>query len=232
MKSISAVILSLITSIFITTSAFAVSLSYDFTCSLNTLGGGGCSAGPSFGTITFEDLTGPDAGKVKITVDLGFDDDGETQKFRDLMLNYAGAATSITDDDAGNTVFLSANSGSISPYGGLFDVDGTGGQGWSDGPRTGPYMTVLSGNIALSAIDFATTDSLGNLVAAIHIQDIGNINGGDCDGSGDKPACAPGLNGPGSLKIGATLTELPAPAPMALLGMGIGGLAARRRKKL
>jgi hypothetical protein len=211
--------------------ANAATISFSLTCSLNGLdSSGSCSAGPSFGTITLEDLTGVDAGKVEVTVDLGFP---SSQKFRDLILNYAGPATSITDNDPNNSVFLSNNnvSFSINPYNGRFDVGATDQQNWN-ATTSGPYSTVLSGNVALSTADFTALDSLGNLYAALHIQDIGSASGENCDGT-NNPACVPGMNGPGSLKIGApefriVRHEVPEPSALALIVLGLV-LAAWRR---
>jgi hypothetical protein len=206
----------------------AAVISLDLTCSLNVLSSSGsCSPGPSFGTVTLEDLSGVDSGKVEVTVDLGFP---SSQKFRDLILNYAGAATTITDNDSGNAVVLNSNSFSINPYNGDFDVGGTGGQGWH-ATTTGPYSTVLSGNASLSTADFITLDSLGNLYAAIHIQDIGSATGGSCDGTGN-PACVPGMNGPGSLKIGAPdFTIVPEPSALCLSAIAVTFLCTRKRKR-
>lgn len=208
-------------------SSRAATVQLDLTCSLNVLSGGSCGAGPSFGTITLEDLSGVDAGKVKVTVDLGFTG---TQKFRDLILNFSGAATSITDNDPGNAVFLSNNNTNfkINPYNGLFDVGATDQQNWN-ATTSGPYSTVLSGNAPLSTSDFLSLDSLGNLYAAIHIQDIGSATGGNCDGEGN-PACVPGMNGPGSLKIGApTFSVVPEPTTTMLLVIGATIGCFRRR---
>jgi hypothetical protein len=211
----------------------AASISLGLTCVLNGLGGPGtCAAGPSFGTVTLTDLSGVDAGKVEVAVDLGM---GGTQKFRDFMLNYTGAATTIADTtDAGNSVVLAANTFSISPYGGTFDVGANDSQGWN-ATTSGPYVAVLSGNAPLSVADFTALDTGGNLYAAMHIQDIGSASGGDCDGSGDKPACVPGMNGSGSLKIGAPIIlpgtgGLPEPASLCLAGIAATVLGLVRRR--
>jgi hypothetical protein len=212
----------------------AAIIELDLTCSLNGLNSsGGCSAGPSFGTITLEDLAGVDAGKVQVTVDLGFP---SSQKFRDLMLNFAGAATSITDSDSGNTVVLDSNDYSINPYDGLFDVGATGGQGWN-ATTSGAYTTVLSGNVPLSTSDFLALDSLGNLYAALHIQAIGSATGGSCDGAGDPAMCVPGMPGPGSLKIGAPDFRIvplvvPEPGTSCLVLISLIGLALQGRRAI
>jgi hypothetical protein len=210
--------------------ADAASISLGLTCVLDTLGAGPCAAGPSFGTVTLTDLSGVDAGKVEVQVDLGM---AGTQKFRDLMLNYVGPATSITDNDAGNTVVLDVDDFSITPYAGEFDVAGTGGQGWSD-TTLGAYVAVLSGNAPLSVADFTALDTLGNLYAAMHIQDIGTANGDSCNGT-SVPACAPGVAGDGSLKIGAPLIlpsggGIPEPTSMCLIGIAAAALGLVRRR--
>jgi hypothetical protein len=209
----------------------AATISLGLTCPLEGLeSSGSCSGGPSFGTVTLEDLSGADTGKVKVTVDLGMTG---TQKFRDLMLNFAGAATTITENDAGNTVVLSAGNFSITPYSGTFDVGENGGQGWN-ATTSGAYMTVLSGNAPLSTSDFLVLDSGGNLYAALHIQDIGTANGETCNGTSDPP-CAPGVSGPGSLKIGAPTflvgKEVPEPTSLCLFGAAVMlvGLVRRRQ---
>lgn len=212
----------------------AATISFDLSCTLNGLNSSPCSAGPSFGTITLEDLTGLDTGKVKVTVDLGFLPD--TQKFVDLVLNYTGSAMSITDNDPGNTVVLDSNGYSISPYNGDFDLGGDGGQGWSDGPTSGSYSTVLSGSSALSTSDFIATDTGNKLYAAIHIQAIGSASGGNCDGSGGPAACVPGIEGSGSLKIGAPSFRIvqfnvPEPSTFLLIGLATAVLGLRWRQR-
>jgi hypothetical protein len=212
----------------------AATISLDLSCALNGLNASSCSGGPSFGTITLEDLTGLDTGKVKVTVDLGFLPD--TQKFVDLVLNYTGSAISITDNDPGNTVVLDSNGYSISPYSGEFDLGGTGGQKWGNGPTTGSYSTVLSGSSPLSTSDFIALDTGNKLYAAIHIQAIGSASGGNCDGSGSPAACVPGREGPGSLKIGApsfrtVQFSVPEPSTFLLIGLATALFGLRRLQR-
>lgn len=219
--------------VFVGRASDAATITLDLTCSLNGLNSSGsCSPGASFGTITLEDLSGVDDGKVEVTVDLGFP---STQKFRDLILNYVGPATSITDSDSDNTVVLNSNGYSINPFNGLFDLGGTGGQGWK-ATTSGPYSTVLSGNVPLSTSDFVGLDSLGKLYAAIHIQDIGSATGGNCDGSGSPAACEPGMNGPGSLKIGAPSFNdfddpVPEPSTLCLCGFAVSVIHCGKRRR-
>jgi hypothetical protein len=209
--------------VFSTSALNAATISLGLTCSLNGLqSSGACSSGPSFGLIKLEDLTGLDAGKVKVTVDLGF---AGTQNFRSLMLNYSGPATIFTDTDSSQNVVLINNGYSISPYNGKFDLGSSGGMGW-DAATVGPYSTVLSGNSPLSTSDFLVLDSLSKLYAAIHIQSIGSASGGNCDGT-SNPACVPGMSGPGSLKIGApSFIVVPFNVPEPSTSRMIGLLAA------
>ena len=98
-----------------------------------------CASNPSFGTVTLEDVVGG----VTVNVNLI----GTDQKFRDLMLNATAPVTVSDDGDSGNTVLYSSDAFSINPYNGLFDIGGSGGQGWNanDG-----YLNTLLGPKGLS----------------------------------------------------------------------------------
>lgn len=209
----------------------AASITAQLTCSLNILNSSGsCNNIGPFGTVKIDDT--PGNGDLLLTVDLL----NATPKFRDLMLNFAGTALTISSSDGQAT--LTPNGFSINPYTGLFDVGKSGGQGWSYS-GTGPYTTTLvgGGGVDLLLADFMTLDSLGNLQVALHIQDIGSASGGDCDGSGEKDPCVPGKEGDGSLKIGGTFTrdgevpDVPEPSTMLLMGGALLGLAMLRKKR-
>lgn len=212
--------------------AVAGILTFDLTCVFNGLNVHPCVSGPSFGTVTLKDPAddgGLAAGQISVAVDLG----GTGQKFRDLMLNFSGSAASISSSDG--QVTLSPNGFNIDPYNGLFDVGSTGQKGW-EGPDL--YYTILSGNTALSLTDFSGLDTLSKLGVALHIQNIGDSSGGDCDGNDDGTTdCVPVMTGAGSLKIGGlqggggTILDAPEPATSALLGAGLLALALLYRRK-
>jgi hypothetical protein len=94
-------------------------------------------------------------------------------------------------------------------------------------------MTVLSGNVPISTSDFLALDTGGNLYAALHIQDIGTADGEICNGTSSRP-CAPGVSGPGSLKIGAPIIipggDIPEPGTLCLVGVAAMVLGFVRRR--
>ena len=208
------------------TPAHAGLVSFDLTCIMNGLNSQACTNAGSFGTIQLTD-DGLSPGEVKLTVDLA----GTGQKFRDLMLNLGPGFTDVFSTDG--QVTLDYNSFTIPPYGGAFDVGGTGNKGWEG---TDGYMTILTADPALTlGLDaFLNGDTNSKLFAALHIQSTGP---GTCRGFDDGTTnCLPGLLGDGSLKIGAPFVEtdidpVPEPGSIALVGLGIGLLIVVRRRK-
>ena len=222
----------------LTPSSQAASITAQLTCSLNVLSStGACNNIGPFGTVKPEEVI---SGDLKLTVDLL----NPTPKFRDLVLNFGGAATSLLSSD-GQAILLSPDGFgltpdgfTINPYDGKFDIGVNDNNGWNyDG--AGVYMTTLSGGggVDLLLSDFMVLDSLGNLQVAIHIQDIGDINGEDCDGADDPAPCVPGMEGDGSLKIGGTfkrdgdLPGVPEPSTMLLMGGALLGLGLLKKKR-
>jgi len=213
-------------------SASAATITFDLTCVVNGLATHQCAAPVgSFGTVTLEDIG---TNTIGVSVSLVNPD----QKFRDLLLNFnPGLSLLLSNDgDANNTVSLSPNGFSIQPYTGMFDIGGSGGQGWAGDSG---YSTVLTFSGAVTVSDFAFEDSLGNLAVAIHIQNIGSQSGGTCSGSDDGTTpCDPTQTGQGSLKIGGAnptpgdVTDVPEPGTLSLIGLALLGAASVYRQRL
>lgn len=203
--------------------ANGATITYDLRCVLNGNVPANCASNPSFGTVSISDIVNG----VSVTVDLA----GTGQKFRDLMLNAGSAVTITNDGDPNNVVQYSSNGFSITPYSGLFDIGGSGGQGWAGNDG---YTTNLTGT-GLTVANLATRDSLNNVYVALHIQSIGP---GGCSGNDNGTTnCVPGQTGGGSLKIGGILsqqneppTSLPEPGSMTMIGSGILGFAYALRR--
>lgn len=203
----------------------AASITAELTCSLNILGTSCDNIGP-FGTVAIEDV----GNDVRITVDLL----NPNLKFRDLMVAFGGTATTIGSDDA-QAVELAFDFFTISPYIGAFDIGNKDDQGWVGDSG---YSAVLSGDAVLSVGDFLNAfDTLNKVSVALHIQNIGASAGEDCDGADDPHPCVPGMEGPGSLKIGGVfepdeeLPEIPEPSTMLLMGAGLLGFGYWRKRR-
>ncbi len=211
-----------------TQAAWVGSVTFDLVCVLNDKDNPCTPQVGSFGTVTIVD-SGDNAALLATQVEVTVDLLNVGLKFRDLMLNYSGVATSIT----GTGILLDPAAYSIEPYAGLFDVGGTELEGWT-GDSGNSF--VLTGNSNLSASAFNVLDSLGNVNVALHIQSIGP---GGCSGNDDGTTdCVPGQTGQGSLKIGGIeggrpTEEIPEPSTTVLLGGGLVALlwAYRRRKQ-
>ena len=206
----------------LTQAASASPFTYNLTCVLNAPAGP-CQDGPSFGTVT---LTDSGVNQVSLFIDLG----NPGIKFRDLMFNFAGTGFTDITSSKGEALSLSANSFSINPYPGDFDLGGDGSQGWVSGTPT-PYSTTLTGvgNI-LTADMFNVLDTEGKVYVAVHLQNL------SCS---DSTTCTPGQTGSGSLKVGGVFDDgtvretavTPEPATFGLVGAALLGLGLLRRRK-
>ena len=208
--------------------AQAASITFNLDCVLNSTP---CAPAAIFGTVTLTDGTGANTGKVEVAVNLA----GTGQKFRDLLFNFTGPETSFTSSD-GQSLQYGSNAFVLNPYNGLFDLSGMGGQGWNGNDGYTTFVGSAQGAIAVA--DFIAKDSSGGqgVYVAMHIQTIGDANGGNCTGNATGTNCAPGVTGPGSLKIGGRLTEtpppsVPEPTSMVLLGTGLLATAWRAKKR-
>jgi hypothetical protein len=215
-------------------SASAASITFDLNCLIQN---GPCTPSGSFGTIVISDShasLAAGAGDLHITVDvIG------AGKFRDLMLNFTGSAARLTSADG--QVLLAPNSFVLTPYFGSFDVGATDSQGWNT--TSEPYTTILygwaaTGSTAASATagassvplllsDFLALDTGNQVYGAIHLQ---NLN---CQ----IAPCPQGYTSD-SIKVGATfddgeneIQQVPEPASMALIGVGLAAAATRLRRR-
>jgi hypothetical protein len=195
-------------------SAKAEALTFDLNC---TLSGAGCASSASFGSITLTD-NGDD---VDITVDLV---GSGVHKIQRVYLNF---------DDS---LFSNANNfDTVSNVGVIEDQNNLQADGYSTGkfdlrlpdPPPGnlgfePYSdTITLSGFNLNPDHFNFSDTSNLLLGAVHIGNIACAND-TCIGQGGEE----------SIWVGATLSQVPEPTTLLLLGSGLIGFALWGRKKL
>lgn len=201
----------------------ATPLTAELSCVFATAGSS-CVPGSTWGTITLDGEVPGHIGEIQVTVDLVQPD----MKFRDLMLYFSfpsdPAVVSITSGDG--QVSLIPDGFSLVPYTGLFDVGGTGTQGWHGDNGYTTFLTGWSGTggtgsqVNLTVDMFDSPDALDT---AVHLQAVLNLPSG---------ATSIKLGGDFGAGGGGGGEPVPEPASALLLGCGLIAIAwALRHRK-
>jgi hypothetical protein len=189
--------------------AQASSITFTLNCSMTAVGTCGAPTG-SFGTITVADDV-VDSNWVDVTVNLTSPTGRVVNKF---FLNYFAAGFPIPSGYAfsavGTTVAASQDNEGQGIYGMAFDL--------VFNPGLNPFTTVLklqkplSPDINLNASDFDVTDANGLLYAAVNYSGAGPQEGATLSDHG------------------VSVTAVPEPGTLSLVGMAMFGLFQKRRR--
>jgi hypothetical protein len=166
-----------------------------------------------WGTVTISDST-VNSNWVDVSIELN-----STYKPLGLWLNYAGCSSGLSlytnpSFTSGTDATVDCNAEKADGYGdsnGTFDISIPDNGNFGNVNDISFTLFRSSGN--LDASSFNTLDQWGNLYVAVHV---GNLPGGASIWLGSD---------------GTTTTRVPEPAMLGLLGLGMFGLAAFRRRR-